>query len=99
VRKLLVLAVLLGGCTAYSGVVSIGPDTFMVARQKSTGRGGMGDMPAEAIADAQRFCQEHHQHQVARVIRTKESRPRSLFGRYPRAEVEFTCVPPVPPNP
>lgn len=42
-----VLVILVTGCASNSGVVPIGPDTFMVSRQAATGFSGSGTLKAD----------------------------------------------------
>lgn len=44
-----VIVVLVTGCASNSGVVPIGPDTFMVSRQAATGFSGSGTLKSRSI--------------------------------------------------
>jgi hypothetical protein len=81
---------LLAGCASNSGVVPIGPDTFMVSRQASTGFGGLGTLKADAFGEAGRYCTKEGKY--VRVINTNESQGPYVFGHFPRAEVQFMCL-------
>ena len=45
-----VLSIFLSACASHTGVVSIGKDTYMVAKQAATGFPGLGNLKAEIIA-------------------------------------------------
>src|SRR5205807_8672583 len=47
---------LLGACASNSGVVPIGPDTFMISRQAATGFTGSGNLKADALREAKQYC-------------------------------------------
>ena len=78
------------GCASSSGVVPIGPDTFLISRQAGSGFTGLGSLKADAFGEASRFCVS--QNKYIRVVNTTESSPPYLFGNFPRAEVQFMCL-------
>ena len=90
------LVALLAGCASNSGVVPIGPDTYMVSRQAATGFSGTGDLKAEAFREANEYCVA--QKKVMQVVRTSEAQPPFVLGNYPRAEVQFMCLAPGDPE-
>lgn len=53
--KYIAFALFLSGC-ASSGVVSVGQDTFMVAKQSSTGFHSASSVKAEIFAEANTYC-------------------------------------------
>jgi hypothetical protein len=81
---------LLVGCAVNSGVVSTGPDTFIVSRQAATGFTGLGDLKAQALREANQFCAGKGK--SMEVISTDESKPPYIFGNFPRVEVQFRCI-------
>jgi hypothetical protein len=83
-------AATLSGCATNSGVVPMGPDTFMVSRQAASGFSGMGSLKADAYREAGEFCLKTGK--TVRVISTNESQPPYIFGNFPRAEVNFMCL-------
>ena len=87
---IIVLCIFLAGCAAKSGVVAIGPDTYMVSRQAATGFSGLGNLKAEAFQEANVFC--NSQNKYIRVVNTTESAPPYVWGNFPRAEVQFMCL-------
>ena len=82
---------LLSACAANSGVVSVGRDMFMVSKQAATGFGGMGNLKAKALGDAQMHCAA--QNQNFEVTSSTESKPPYILANYPRIEITFRCIP------
>lgn len=78
------------GCASHTGVVSIGKDTFIIAKQQATGFPGLGNMKAEIIAEGSNFCRT--QDKEFQIVSTNESQPPYIFGNYPRSEITFMCV-------
>ncbi len=81
---------LLVGCASNSGVVPIGPDTFMVSRQAATGFSGSGTLKAEAFQEANQYCLA--QQKKLQVVNTTEAQPPFVLGNFPKAEVQFMCL-------
>lgn len=77
-------------CSSNSGVVPIGPDTFLVSRQAATGFSGSGTLKADAFREANTHCQSLGK--VMQVVRTEESRPPYIAANFPKAEVQFMCL-------
>lgn len=86
----LISLIILVGCASNSGVMPIGPDTFMVSRQAATGFSGLGTLKADAYKDANEYCSK--QNRFIRVVSTSESGPPYILGNFPRAEVQFMCL-------
>ncbi len=77
-------------CASHTGVVALGNDQFMIAKQQATGFPGLGNMKAEII-------QEGTQHCVAlgrqfELVSAQETQPPYILGNYPRSEIQFRCV-------
>ncbi|MHB8455357.1 MAG: hypothetical protein ACYDDO_11835 [Acidiferrobacterales bacterium] len=87
---LIISVILLAGCAVNSGVVPIGQETYTVSRQAATGFSGSGDLKFKALVEADTFCKK--QGKSLQVVRTGESHPPYVFGNFPKAEVEFTCI-------
>jgi hypothetical protein len=88
---LLVTICLLGGCaTSTTGVVSMGRDTYMIAKEQGSGFSGLGTMKGEIIAEAVQFCGK--QGKEFQLTSAKETQPPYILGNYPRSEIEFKCV-------
>lgn len=92
----LAASVLLAGCASNSGVVPLGPDTFMVSRQAATGFSGSGTLKAEALQEAQQYCAGLHK--VMQVVSTHEAQPPYILANFPKAEVQFMCLAPGDPE-
>jgi len=84
------LALLLVGCAANSGVVQTGQDSFMVSRQAATGFSGSGNLKAEAITEANQYCISRNK--AVQVMGASEAQPPFILGNYPKAEVQFKCI-------
>src|SRR2546428_841808 len=84
------LAMLLAGCASNSGVIPIGPDTFMVSRQAATGFSGAGNLKAEAFQEANHYCLNHKKQ--LQVVHTAEAQPPYVWGNFPKVEVQFMCL-------
>jgi len=79
----------LAGCAAKSGVVSNGPDTYLVSRQAKTNFANLDNLKAGAIQEASDFCLS--QNKNIRVVNSSVSQP-DVFGNLPKAAVEFMCL-------
>lgn len=82
-------ASLLAGCASNSGVVSTGPDRYMVSRQAASGFSGLGKLKAAALREADAHCRD--QGKTMELLKSTESEPPYIFGNYPRVEIEFAC--------
>lgn len=87
---LVILVALVSACASNSGVVPIGPDTYMVSRQAATGFSGSGTLKAEAFQEASKYCAE--QNKKLQVVNTSEAQPPFILGNFPKAEVQFMCL-------
>jgi hypothetical protein len=92
IQTLLTIGVfsVLTGCASHTGVVSIGKDTFMIAKQQATGFPGLGNMKAEIIVEGSGFCRTKNKE--FQLVSTNESQPPYILGNYPRSEITFMCV-------
>lgn len=89
-RIAVVCMIVLAGCAANTGVIPIGQETFMVARQAATGFSGAGTLKAEAFQEANQYCAGKNK--AMQVVRTDEAQPPFILGNFPRAEVQFMCL-------
>lgn len=89
-KMTVILAVILAGCASHTGIVQIGKDTYMVAKQQATGFPGLGNMKAELIAEATQYCTL--QGKSLQLVNTTETQPPYILGNYPRSEVNFMCL-------
>jgi len=78
------------GCASNSGVVPIGPETFMVSRQAATGFSGLGTLKADAFREANEYC--FRQNKNIRVVNSSDSLPPYIMGNFPRSEIQFMCL-------
>jgi hypothetical protein len=78
------------GCASNSGVVPIGPDTYMVSRQAATGFTGLGTLKADAFKEASAYCVKNDKH--IRVTNTSDNPGPYIMGNFPRAEIQFMCL-------
>jgi hypothetical protein len=86
----LALAATLAGCASSSGIVPIGPDTFMSSKQAATGFPGLGSQKAELLAEANGYCAKAGK--VMMVTHTAETQPPYVMGNFPRSEITFMCL-------
>lgn len=77
-------------CASHTGVVPMGEDTYMIAKQQATGFPGLGNMKAEIIAEGTRYCAGLGK--KFQIISTQETQPPYVLGNYPRAEIQFMCL-------
>ena len=83
---LLVATGLLTGCaSSTTGVVSMGRDTYMIAKEQGSGFPGLGTMKGEIITEGVQFCQK--QGKEFQITSTKETQPPYILGNYPRSEI------------
>lgn len=85
-----VLSLALSGCASHTGIVSMGPDTYMIAKQQATGFPGLGNLKAEIITEGVTRCSGEGK--KFELVSNQESQPPYIFGNYPRAEIIFRCV-------
>ena len=80
---------LLISCASHTGIVPMGKDTYMIAKQQATGFPGLGNMKAEIITEGNSYCQS--QNKNFQMVSSNESQPPYILGNYPRSEIVFTC--------
>ena len=81
---------LLAGCAAKpAGIVTEGPDTYMVSRQAATFFSNLDNLKAEALQEASEYCLS--QNKKIQVVNTSETPPR-VFGNFPRVVIQFKCL-------
>jgi hypothetical protein len=89
------VALLMAGCASQTGVVPNGQGGYLIAKQAATGFPGLGNLKAEAMGEANQYCQSQGREFL--LTNEMETRPPYLLGNYPRAEISFQCVPLQPP--
>ena len=89
---LMIALLVLTGCAAKSGsgVISEGPDTYMVSRQAATFFSDLVNLKAEALLEASEYCLS--QNKKIQVVNIIEPSPARVFGNFPRAVVQFKCL-------
>jgi hypothetical protein len=85
-----ILVVTLIGCASHTGVIPMGKDTFMIAKQQGTGFPGLGNMKAEIISEGAMYCSG--QSKEFQIVSTHETQPPYILGNYPRSEIQFMCI-------
>jgi hypothetical protein len=85
-----IVSLVLSACASHTGIVPMGQDTYMVAKQQATGFPGLGNMKAEIIAEASRHCAGLGKE--FQIVSTQESQPPYILGNYPRSEIQFMCL-------
>jgi hypothetical protein len=88
-RLLLVstIAMLIAGCSG-PGVVPMGRDTYMVAKDGSFTTFGGSGVKAELYKEANAFCEGRGK----QLMPVKEASRDSGYGRYANAELQFRCL-------
>jgi hypothetical protein len=84
------LLILLAGCAAHSGVISMGSDTFFISKQAATGFSGASTLKAEVIQEAAQHCASISKE--LNVINITEAKPPFILGNYPKADIQFKCA-------
>ena len=87
---LLLCLIFLSSCASHTGVLSIGKDTYLIAKQQATGFPGLGNMKAEIISEGVEFCKKMGKE--FQIISTQETQGPYIFGHYPRSEIQFMCL-------
>lgn len=86
-RYLIVL--LLAGCATNTGVVSMGPDTYMIAGSSATGLAAGGEVMADLYRQANAFCGSQQKQLLPINTQARDGN----FGRsYANAKIEFRCL-------
>ena len=85
-----IVALAVSACASHTGVVPMGQNTYMIAKQQATGFPGLGNMKAEIIAEGSRYCAGLGKE--FQVVSTQETQPPYILGNYPRSEIQFMCL-------
>lgn len=75
------------GCSA-TGVVPMGQDTYMVAKDGSFTTFGGAQVKAELYQEASAFCEKKGK----QLMPVREASRDSGYGRYANAELQFRCL-------
>ena len=88
---IVVAACISTGCaTTTTGPIAAGKNTYIISRQEGALPSGDEPLLAEAIAEANNFCQSLNK--SVKLINTHENPGPYIFGNYPKATVTFSCV-------
>lgn len=87
-KLLLTIAILMTGCASITGVVSMGEDAYMIAREDNSPAASLGTIKATTFKEAAAFCSGHGK---AMQVTKESDMPRSL-GKFPQTTLQFTCV-------
>lgn len=79
---------LLAGC-ASTGVVPMGPDTFMVAKQSATGFSSGGEVAADLYREAGTYCAGQGKQMIPVNTLERDGVPGRNFAN---ARLEFRCL-------
>lgn len=90
ILSLLIVAGLTACAASTTGVVPMGRDTYMIAKEQGSGFPGLGTMKGEIITEGVQYCQK--QGKEFQITSTKETQPPYILGNYPRSEIEFMCL-------
>ncbi len=85
-----IVALALSACASHTGIVPMGQDAYMIAKQQATGFPGLGNMKAEIIAEGSRYCAGLGKE--FQIVSTQETQPPYVLGNYPRSEIQFMCL-------
>lgn len=83
--------IVLTGCASNTGVVPNGQGGYLIAKQAATGLPGLGNLKAEALQEASQHCADQGREFL--LTNATETQPPYIVGNYPRAEIEFRCIP------
>lgn len=87
---IVVVSLAVSACASHTGIVPMGKDTYMIAKQQATGFPGLGNMKAEIIGEASRYCAGVGKE--IQIVSTQETQPPYILGNYPRSEIQFMCL-------
>jgi len=87
---LIPLLLLATSCASNSGIVPLGNNTFIIAKQAATGFSGTGAIKTEALQEASAECRKSSQ--AVEIQHMEESQPPYLLGNYPKIELTFKCI-------
>lgn len=86
-KFVIVYAILIAGCASTTGVVSMGKDTYMIAREDNGPAASLGAIKASTFKEAGAFCSGKGKSMQV----TKESDTPRSFGQLPQTTLQFQC--------
>ncbi len=84
------ISLVVTACASHTGIVQMGKDSYMIAKQQATGFPGLGNMKAEIISEASQYCSGLGNE--LQIVSTQETQPPYILGNYPRSEIQFMCL-------
>jgi hypothetical protein len=88
-KKLIIIAaVILTACASTTGVVNIGKNTYMIAREDNGPAASLGSIKAATFKDASAFCAT----QGKTMNLLKESDTPRAFAQFPQTNIQFNCI-------
>jgi len=80
---------ILSGCASSSGIIPIGPDTYMISEQGWISTQSTGELKATAYKKAGKYCIKQNKS----VMPVSTNTIQGVIGRsYPEVEVQFMCL-------
>lgn len=83
------VAALVMGCASHTGVVPMGSNAYMIAKQQATGFPGLGNMKTEVLGEGSAYCASKGRQ--FELLSSNETQPPYVLGNYPRVEIHFAC--------
>lgn len=87
-KRVPMILILLAGC-ASTGVVSTGPDTYMIAKRGGPELGPGAEITADLYREANAFCAEQKKQLITIKVTALDGR---VFVRPASSHLEFRCV-------
>jgi hypothetical protein len=88
------LVIPLAACATTTGIVPVGPDTFLLSEMRAPAAGGGPEAQRAVLAEATAFCAAHGL-QFVPVFMRPDGDPTTPY--YPTAyDATFRCAPPAP---
>ncbi|MFT5709320.1 MAG: hypothetical protein ACI8QT_000006 [Halioglobus sp.] len=85
--RLLLLTLILVGCTSSPGIIAIGDDTYTIMISGKSGFVPVGGMKADAYEGAQKHCKS-----LSKSLKEVSFNENSGFGKFPEVELKFKCT-------
>ena len=90
ISLIVAVSIFLFACASHTGIIPMGKDSYMIAKQQATGFPGLGNMKAEIIGEGSRYCANLGKE--FQIVSTQETQPPYILGNYPRSEIQFMCL-------
>jgi len=97
-KKIIIVIGLLGslfsGCASGTGVVPMGPDSYMISKQGGSAFVASGKLKAEVYAEASFYCKDNGKE----MMPVSSNEIHGGIGVFPQAELDFMCLSPGDPQ-